>query len=265
MRQMAEEKPKRRPTGLSSEYLRILREKWWWIVATIAFSGGYDIAQWFAGRLGYVIVLPRWVPLTLGLVALFVAQFLAFAEMRRQRNDAEAKVFAKRPRIVLNFQPESVELHGPYTDFMGLGVKATKNAFPVPEGFLFRNVGDAAAFNISAVIDTGASGYRINLETVPMVVSERPVSPDFTLHIGDQKVPLRVGVTSFLRQGTTAERAALEFDVTYVGFERTVRFSTPHTLLIRPGEDEILIRLSDRPEPNPVPLSHAARDSAAHA
>jgi hypothetical protein len=78
------------PQTLFGEYVNALARHWWWLVAMVAFSGGYDVVEYLAGLGGYTLTLPRWVGLALGLAALMVAQFLAFRQMRKERDDARA-------------------------------------------------------------------------------------------------------------------------------------------------------------------------------
>jgi hypothetical protein len=86
--------------SVAIEYVSALFRRWWWIVATVAFSGGYDVVKYVAESAGYQLVLPRWIGYALGAGALFVAQFFAFADMRRERDEARAAFGSKRPRVV---------------------------------------------------------------------------------------------------------------------------------------------------------------------
>lgn len=212
-----------------------------------------------------LIKIPLWVGGAILVLRLVTAPFAIYKDAQAQI-PATLPNIETRPKIVLEFHPRSVR---------GIDLLPQRSlgepprfagTYDIAEGFVFRNVGDASAFNVAAVIDVGKSGYRIDLGPTLQVI-DRPTNADFALYIDNQRVPPEVGITSFIRHGAaSAEQTetSLEFDVSYVGFERTVRFSTPHTLII-PPEGEILIRLSDRVEPSPVPLSGAAGGSAARA
>jgi len=260
---------RRPPLGVTVEYLKLLREKWWLLVATLVFSGGYDVVKWVAGEFGHAIDFPRWVPLLLGGITLFVAQFLAFAQMRNQRNEALSRVFAKRPRVVLKFAPRHIKPTGPL-ETNEIGLIAFTNFVQYAEGFSFVNVGDAPAFNVGAIMEIRPSNYRITIGPTPIVPDSKPVGAAATLSIGARTVPLQIRIAKFLQQGLAeqghaqSEKAQIEFEVTYVDFERSLRFATPHMLIIPSGDGEITIRLSNRAEPNPS-LSLSADESAVHA
>lgn len=57
-------------------------------MTTLVFSGGYDVVNWVLGWIGYTLVFPRWSGLVVAGIALVAAQFLAFRDMRTQRNNA---------------------------------------------------------------------------------------------------------------------------------------------------------------------------------
>lgn len=88
--------------SLVREYISTLLRWWWLIVATVFFSGGYEVVNYVLGLFGYQLSPPRWVGWALGAVALVIAQFLAFREMRKQRDTAEANQAISRPRVKLS-------------------------------------------------------------------------------------------------------------------------------------------------------------------
>ena len=76
--------------SLFREYIEILWRRWWWFVTAIV-GGAWLIADLSVHVFGYHLTTPRWFPLLAFGVGAIVAQFFAFVEMRRERNDALAK------------------------------------------------------------------------------------------------------------------------------------------------------------------------------
>src|SRR5712692_11486804 len=85
---------KERPSSLIGEYASILWE-WWWLLVVVVVGGvlwAIDFGLHFFHK---TLDLPKAVPPTVFLVGLFVAQFVAFAKMRKQRNDAEKRLLPR--------------------------------------------------------------------------------------------------------------------------------------------------------------------------
>lgn len=69
------------------EYIRTVVRSWWVIIGFLVGLLGI-----VSGASGNTILLPYWVWVSIGIIALIVAQFLAYHKVRRQRDEARNEV-----------------------------------------------------------------------------------------------------------------------------------------------------------------------------
>ena len=86
-----------------NEYIRAVGRKWW---AMIGFGvGALGIAS---GVSGNTFLLPYWAWVIIGIIPLMVAQFLAYHEVRKQRDDAGNEVAS----IISELESDIIGLDG---------------------------------------------------------------------------------------------------------------------------------------------------------
>ena len=93
------------------EYIKIVGRSWWGIIGFFI-----ELVGIISGASGNNILLPYWVLASIGIIALIVAQFLAYHKVRTQRDEARSEVGS----AISVLESENIRVSGKYISMAGL-------------------------------------------------------------------------------------------------------------------------------------------------
>ena len=138
------------------EYIPAVVRRWW---AVIVFGAG-DALGITSSVLGKTILLPYWAWFIIGAIALIVAQFLAYHEVRKQRDDARNDV-ARLKQIPNDVESAILELESGIVSLGGQLVSMAKLFWILGQHFV-RGIRPDSIFHIICTIYQKANADECN-------------------------------------------------------------------------------------------------------